>query len=397
MSSTDKLAGELYSLIKESDERKPQPYDTTAEVTRVEEGTVWVHIEGGVDETPVRKTIDAKKGDKVRIHVGNGSAWITGNESAPPTDDTTAVYASRVATSADSKAVQARSVADEASLYALIARDESIAAQNEAQNAKRAAKEAQDRADQVAIIANNAEQSAESARQSAINAEAQANIAEQNAAYANELANGALNGLAQVEDVVGTLNWLLEHSTLSTDTTANPDKKYYIKNDDDTFTLVEDVSEKNPVQEGWYELTEAVQNYILTHLALTDEGLWILGNDGSGKILLSTSGLSLYNSLSELVSSYGQTIKIGVTSSAYLEIVSNALLFFLDSKKRATFGYNEIFQQYGVEAENIFITGAGNALRLDNALNGSYQGQYILETRSNGHLSLKPGLRRTEE
>ena len=61
------------------------------------------------------------------------------------------------------------------------------------------------------------------------------------------------------------------------------------------------------------------------------------------------------------------------------------------------FGYDEIFESYGVQAENIFIKGAGNALRLDNNVNGTYQGQYILETRANGHLSLKPGLRRTEE
>ena len=92
-SSIDKLAKELKNQIAASDERKPRPYDTQAEVLRVENGVAWVHIPGGVDETPVRLTINAKKGDTVNIHVANGTAWITGNSTNPPTDDSTADYA----------------------------------------------------------------------------------------------------------------------------------------------------------------------------------------------------------------------------------------------------------------------------------------------------------------
>ena len=92
-SSMDKLAKELKKQITASDERKPKPYDTQAEVTRVEGNIAWVHIPGGVDETPVRLTINAKKGDNVNLHVANGTAWITGNSTNPPTDDSTANYA----------------------------------------------------------------------------------------------------------------------------------------------------------------------------------------------------------------------------------------------------------------------------------------------------------------
>lgn len=91
--STDKLAKELKKQMTASDERKPKPYDTQAEVLRVEDGVAWVHIPGGVDETPVRLTINAKKGDNVNLHVANGTAWITGNLTNPPTDDSTANYA----------------------------------------------------------------------------------------------------------------------------------------------------------------------------------------------------------------------------------------------------------------------------------------------------------------
>ena len=37
-----------------------KPYDTSAEVVRVDGSTAWVHIPGGVDETPVQLSIDAK-------------------------------------------------------------------------------------------------------------------------------------------------------------------------------------------------------------------------------------------------------------------------------------------------------------------------------------------------
>lgn len=72
-------------------------YDTEAEVRRVEGGTAWVHIPGGVDETPVKLTIAAKAGDTVQIRVSGGSAWMVGNATAPPTDDTRAKHAEQQA------------------------------------------------------------------------------------------------------------------------------------------------------------------------------------------------------------------------------------------------------------------------------------------------------------
>lgn len=72
-------------------DNKTKAYDTQAKVIRSEGQTLWVHIPGGVDETPVKKTINAKAGDTVQVRVSGGSAWLVGNQSAPPTDDTTAV------------------------------------------------------------------------------------------------------------------------------------------------------------------------------------------------------------------------------------------------------------------------------------------------------------------
>lgn len=110
----DKLAKELKEMISASDNRKPSPYDTQAEVIRVEDGVAWVHIPGGVQETPVKLTVDAKKGDMVNVHVAGGSAWITGNSTSPPTDDTKANHAYVIAEVAENEAVNATNTAENA-------------------------------------------------------------------------------------------------------------------------------------------------------------------------------------------------------------------------------------------------------------------------------------------
>jgi len=81
---------QIIEAIKQASAPKTSSYDTPAEVVRIEDGTAWVHIPGGVAETPVKLTIDAKAGDTVQVRVGDGRAWLTGNASAPPTDDTKA-------------------------------------------------------------------------------------------------------------------------------------------------------------------------------------------------------------------------------------------------------------------------------------------------------------------
>ena len=88
--STMDILKDLAEAVKATGTPQTQPYDTSATVRRVEGGVAWVHIPGGVDETPVQLTIDAKPGDTVQLRVSGGSAWIVGNQTAPPTDDTKA-------------------------------------------------------------------------------------------------------------------------------------------------------------------------------------------------------------------------------------------------------------------------------------------------------------------
>ena len=100
------------------------PYDTTAKVLRVENGIAWVHIAGGVDETPVKMTIDAKAGDTVQVRVSGGRAFLVGNATAPPTDDAEALIAKVKAEVADKKAKSADKKATEAKEIAVNAQQE---------------------------------------------------------------------------------------------------------------------------------------------------------------------------------------------------------------------------------------------------------------------------------
>lgn len=85
---------EIASTMKQS---KTKAYDTVAKVLRIDEKTAYVHIDGGADETPAQMAINCKTGDTVKIRVSGGKAWITGNITAPPTDDSAAEVAQRVA------------------------------------------------------------------------------------------------------------------------------------------------------------------------------------------------------------------------------------------------------------------------------------------------------------
>ena len=102
MSNTD-IIRSLQSAMESK--QTTAPYDAPAVVTRIEgNATAWVKIAGSDTETPVKLTIDAKAGDTVQVRVGGGSAWLTGNQTAPPTDNTKANEAMKRAEKASGEA-----------------------------------------------------------------------------------------------------------------------------------------------------------------------------------------------------------------------------------------------------------------------------------------------------
>jgi len=155
-----KIQQDIISAMEESS-AGTKGYDTVATVKRVEDNTAWVHIPGGVDETPVTLSIDAKSGDIVRIRVAGGKAWVTGNDTAPPTDDTTAI--------------NARINAAVAKITAENAETEAAGANKKADSAGSAAEKAAGAALTAGNMASSASASAATASQGAARAENAAN------------------------------------------------------------------------------------------------------------------------------------------------------------------------------------------------------------------------------
>lgn len=168
MSEINGIAKEIVKTIREDKNKGTKPYDTQATVMRVEDGTAWVRIPGGVDETPAQLTMDAKEGDNVQVRVSGGRAWLAGNGTSPPTDDTKAVEANENAKSASIAARAAFNAAGEAQMDAARAHD------------------------------------------AADKAEASASEAKTSASAANSYAIGALNSLSTTQDIIGVLNWVEE-------------------------------------------------------------------------------------------------------------------------------------------------------------------------------------------
>lgn len=257
---------EIKEALNASD-KKTKAYDTQAEIVRVEGGTAWVHIPGGVDETPVKLTMDAKQGDIVQMRVSGGRAWLTGNKTAPPTDDATAN--------------QARSIANGAL----------------------------DSAEIAAEAAGRAVNSAYQAEQSAAAAQSSATNAYNAAVSAQSSADSALVSLATVEDVVGVLNWITAHGTMTANGSAalDPSKVYFIRDAAGDYEVgsyhYSIVSEpKAADRTSYYTLSvdESVQNYVATHVAVNTEGLWLIPDQfgtpstNGKKILIATGAGSAY-------------------------------------------------------------------------------------------------------
>lgn len=80
---------ELSDLIKMLRNKKESGSDYIGIVSRVDGDTAYVQMAGAdIMDTPVAMTVDCKPGDRVRVRVNSGRAWITGNDTAPPTNDT---------------------------------------------------------------------------------------------------------------------------------------------------------------------------------------------------------------------------------------------------------------------------------------------------------------------
>ena len=276
--------------------------DTTlATVTRVDsDGTTWVRVYGGADETPVRRmTSSAQVGDVINVVFSGLSCMGVGNVTNP-----------------SASVVQVESV--------------EIAARGAAV----AAKEAWAHADDAAVAAKTAWNHAEDAADAAQNAWNHADEAADAAESASWSATNALTQLSFVEDVAGTLQWIQDHGTFAatSDTSLQEGKVYFTYNSttQDYEPITSPAEDADPHALGWYELdiTDSQTDFIMAHLAVTSRGLWVLPSGiGSAadeqhaagyKMLLSNDGAYVYDGTGALVITYGANITPSTNRPFYI-------------------------------------------------------------------------------
>ena len=392
-SNIDILTRDLADTIRNMQNKKVTPYDTQATVMRIEDNVAWVHIPGGVDETPVQMTANAKVGDTVQVRVSGGQAWLYGNATAPPTDDTIAKEAEKKAIVADSHAIDAITSAD---------------------LAKEAADTAQEYAETARVITDEITEYADTAGKTVTQILTDGETAGEMARQATASANSALKGLSTVEDVVDTLNWIATHCQYekTTDTTIDPNKIYY------TLAVAQVVSPTgSPKENGYYEgsgdpivysktsdtsvvsgktyytvvgipvaspvvadigtyyeltITKAVSDYINTHVAVTDEGLWLLPEVGGNKVLIAVGGSGhVYaqagtyildandNIMAKFVSSGAQ---VGKSTGAHSIVDIDGQRFYAidGTTQLANIGYGEGTSESGISSAPFYTFGIRN-------------------------------------
>lgn len=234
--------------------------------------------------------------------------------------------------------------------------------------AKQSAEDAKDAADAAQTSANNAASAADRATELADAAQSSADTAQSAANDATVSANVALNHLGIVEDIVGVLDLLTKNGTyaLTSDTEVVPDKWYFTRSGTGTSTDPYEYSvvinpEANPSEAGYYELTgidEAIQNYVSSHLVLTDEGLFLQQSETATKLQLSTTeGVVLYGTDGHVVAKYGAETVIGDESGFHIKMgvndQSGELGFYQGDNKVAYINNNKLYINQSVVVEQM--------------------------------------------
>ena len=370
-----KIAGELKPAMKRADEVKAQK-DHFGTIYLGADDAVNVLLDGASEPTPCTAMVGVHQGDRVVAHKVGHRVFVFANITAPTTDDAQALVAvnradaateaadragqaaaKAVEDAADAKAAAeaAKESAGQAATAAQNAESDAGRAATAAENAEGYASDAAGSAEDAAASAQDAADSATAAQRSADDADLAARQAQQSSHESSVYANAALGQLGAVQDVLGVLEWAYEHGrfTPTDDYEVDPSKAYFTY---DAFNGYMPVTQpKADELDGYYELSvdEAMQGFIMDHLAVTDRGLWVVphgveasvtraivdddGNpvvdeDGNPvvaavkevqhsagyKVLLSNDGVYVYDDDGVLVTTFGESITYSSLRPQYI-------------------------------------------------------------------------------
>lgn len=289
---------------------------------------------------------------------------------------TTATAAQATANAAQTSASAARTAAEEAKSSATAAATAASAAQTRADDAYTYAGQAKSAADDADAHALTAKNRADEAYTYAGQAATSASEAKTQATAATSYANGALTGLSTVQDVIGVLDWAQKNAqyTLTSDTDIVPGKTYWTRSgsgtEADPYTYAPVVNPVKTQLSNYYEISgvdEAMADYINTHLALLEDGLYVLSDNSGWKVRIANDGVYIIDPQGNTATKYKDAVTLGnddgSQSYQYLDYHSMQLIdkegspYFYISDLRDSSGYviiEEYFRTDGIS--NRFTT-----------------------------------------
>jgi len=320
--ASSKIARSIERVVDEkvSKALRRMPKSVTAEVVgRDGEDVIWVKLPGAEEPTPVhRSAVQVKAGDMVMATVGNGRVVIDSNVSDPSVGVQIVTETRKEASAAMTKAGVASKAATAASDSATAAAEQSTKASEHANNAMYSADVAAQAAQGAQDSAQTAAQAAHDAESSASNAALSAENAASDASRASTAATNALDQLGVVQDVVGVLNYVAQHGGfVRTEDQEIQEGKVYFAYDSSTGDYSPVIEPQASALSTYYEISEdyddVMGDFIMTHLAVTQRGLWVLpsgmGNASDGqyapgyKMLLASNGSYIYDGSGAIVRS----------------------------------------------------------------------------------------------
>lgn len=325
--ANNNLIEDFVSAIKT--EKPKQTTTHSAQVSKIDkEGTVWVRVAGSTKETPTAMNAsEVKKGDSVNVEWRNNKLYIAGNYSDP------SAGSARVAAVEDS-AARANDAAIRAVNDAGIAKAAADQAVADAETAREAAESADD-------AAQSATQSAERAGLAAEQASIDAQEASDSAKSATASASTALGQLSQIEDVMRVIDWAARHGTYGLTADTEPVAgKWYFELVDGAYSVVTLSETDDPHALGLYELTgvdEAISNYISTHLALTDSGLYVQMDDNAARLQITSTGIILWGADGKPIAQYTSDVILGDEGSTHIKLTSGELGFYKDKNTKVAY------------------------------------------------------------
>lgn len=188
-------------------------------------------------------------------------------------------------------------------------------------------------------------------------AEAHAAEAKASAANASEYATRALGNLSTVQNVTETLNWITAHGTmaLTSDTALDPSHVYFVRDNNGDYHVgnyyYSLVTEPNVNDIAtYYELTidESLNNYVGTHLALTDYGLNLIFDNSSYRIHIGTlnasgdEGVYILDENGNPVSFFGESINFSSDRAQYIGNENAYIIFNPENNGSITIGGSNI-------------------------------------------------------